>query len=445
MSELPAPPAPEEIPFPEASIVPPPVEGEVHEDDVLKRRKHFSWKSFGGDGFLVSVAFHVILLLLALFYVIQKYTEPKKPETDVFATGSGGGANGDRAKIFEHKMQRKISTPLKTPSRIVSKGASTVSLPSVPTTSSVSFASGLSAGGMSKGAGGGSGGGIGTGQGVGVGGGRNLVTLFGAVNRRGDGLEGTLYDLKHSPDRKARYDGSNVALRVKSMHEAVDLLVRNRFSKNALDSKYFKAPTTLSSTSFMIPPIRAELATTDKGFNCADIIQAPGWLAFYEGYITPPETDEYRFCGMGDDMLLVAVNDKPALWAAWPQGGMPTWVKSQRDWAPAAAYQSGISNPQSGRYFGSWILLQKGTRYRIAVVLSECYGGLFSARIGIQKKKTNASASPSDGETMYRFTLARETPEELAAKQVPGNFTADGAPVFGLEANGMKAPPKFIR
>lgn len=440
MSDLPAPPSPEEIPFPDGSNIPPPVEGEVHEADVLKRRKHFSWKQFGGDGFLVSVAFHVILLLLALFYVIKKYTEPKKPDTEVFATGSGGGASGDKAKIFEHRMQRKISTPLKSPARIVSKGASSVSLPSVPTTSSASFASGLSAGGMSKGAGGGSGGGIGTGQGIGVGGGRNLVTLFGSVNNRGDALEGTLYDLKHDTNGKARYDGANMNERVKSMHEAIDLLVRTHFKKTAFDEKYFKAPKQLYSTSFMIPHIRAELATSDKGFDCADVIQAPGWLAYYEGWITPPETDEYRFCGMGDDMLLVAVDDKPALWAAWPQGGMQSWVKPGRDWEPARAYKSGIDDPGgSGRFFGGWFTLQKGRRYRVVVVLSECYGGLFSSKIGIQKKKTNGEKSPAPGEPMFVFQLAKpETPST-------GQYTTEGAPVFGLEANGMKAPPKFVR
>ena len=76
-------------PPPGASDIPP-ASVEAHENDVLRRRKHFSWRNLGGDGFLVSLGFHVLLLLLGLFYAIHTHTEPKKkPDTEAFDTGIG--------------------------------------------------------------------------------------------------------------------------------------------------------------------------------------------------------------------------------------------------------------------------------------------------------------------------------------------------------------------
>src|ERR1043165_8190033 len=83
-----------------ADIPPPAPEAEQHEVDVLRRRKHFSWKKFGGEGFLVSVAFHILLLIAGLFWIVNKWREQQKKVDETFATGSGGGAKGDQAKAL---------------------------------------------------------------------------------------------------------------------------------------------------------------------------------------------------------------------------------------------------------------------------------------------------------------------------------------------------------
>lgn len=173
---------PSDIPTPYAGDMSPPPEVtpevERHEADVLRRRKRFSWKKIGGAGFIVSVVFHFILVLIALLWVVRQWTEPEKKDT-TFASGAGGGANGERAKQFEHKMQRRQPMLVKTPSRIVSRNANaSIALSAAPATSTAAFASGLSGGGLSKGSGGGSGGGHGTGVGIGKGDGKNFVGRF---------------------------------------------------------------------------------------------------------------------------------------------------------------------------------------------------------------------------------------------------------------------------
>jgi len=135
------------------------------------------WVRLGGQGLAVSIIIHLFLLIIFGFWVVSSWTDISKTDPDSFVTGAGGGAAGDTAKIYEHKVTPKNAKNLaKTTARITSKSStSSVSLPDLPTTSVSSMLSGMTAGGASKGFGGGSGGGIGSGKGAGVGNGRNFV------------------------------------------------------------------------------------------------------------------------------------------------------------------------------------------------------------------------------------------------------------------------------
>lgn len=140
--------------------------------------RHLLRRVLGIRGLVVSLFIHLMLLTLALIWVISSISE-KKPEQAAFiATGSGGGAAGERAKILEHNLQqRKQKAIVKKVSRISSKNLTAqVVLPEMKSSALVidSMASKLS-GSSSKGFGGGSGGGLGAGKGVGVGTMRSFV------------------------------------------------------------------------------------------------------------------------------------------------------------------------------------------------------------------------------------------------------------------------------
>lgn len=357
-------------PPPSAHDQSPPGPGEVHENDVLKRRRVFSWKQFGGDGFLISVAFHVILLLLGLFYVIQKYTEPKKPDTDVFATGAGGGANGDKAKQFEHKMQRKVVTPLKTPSRIVSKSANaSIALPSTPSTSTASFSSGLSAGGMSKGMGGGSGGGEGAGIGIGKGGGRNFVSLFGSVGRA-DRLTGYIYDFTQTRagkpnSNKSRYSRSD---NMPWLRPLVTSFVEGGWRLGDLD-KYFRGPVELGVHQILIP--RSVDSAAPKAFEADGKMEGSAWIAVYRGKVRSPESGEIRFSGTADNFLGLRFNGKNVL----------LYDCGSKDKSPMGPVP-GIRQPIAT---GKWIRVNKGEWYDMNILIGDG-GGLFSALLYYERK-----------------------------------------------------------
>jgi hypothetical protein len=458
-----------EIPPPSASdlanIPPPAPESEQHENDVLKRRKHFSWKKFGGEGFLVSVAFHVLLLIAGLFYIVNKWREPAKKEDPTFASGSGGGANGDKAKAFEHKMQRRQPMIVKSPSRIVSKSANaSVSLPSTPTTSTASFASGLSGGGMSKGSGGGSGGGEGTGIGIGKGGGKNFVSVFGARATQFDGgFVGTYYDMKykrrlnptdklepsdvwqspptwHSPDN-ASY---NVCFPYKPDRNLT--LDADRYYKTLNDaayadseqalSKYFVSPTKLFATRLWIPG--SPSATSPQAFEVADVCKGHFWCVTYKALISPPSSGRWRFVGAGDDMLAVKIDKKNVLGWFW-------WLNKnylKQNWIGKPARFGGpVDEPKLRHYrnatgqgmpggagVGDWIQMDKGKFYEFEAVIGD-WGGVFHGFLLCEKEGEKYEAVPSavEGRKEPKIHIFRTAEDPLPqGAGMPVDYIADG-------------------
>jgi hypothetical protein len=149
-------------------------------EQVAIRRKQGFWARLGGGGLMVSLMIHFFLVVVAVFWVVSTWTDSTKREPTQFATGAGGGNDGDRAKIYQHRLQQKNMKSLaKSTPRLTSKNPnSAISLPDIPNVSTSSMVSGATLGGSSKGFGGGSGGGIGSGQGIGVGNGRNMIGKF---------------------------------------------------------------------------------------------------------------------------------------------------------------------------------------------------------------------------------------------------------------------------
>ena len=132
----------------------------------------------GSRGLVISLLIHLMLMMVALVWVISIFTDKSHKQPEFMATGSGGGAAGERAQILEHNLQQKKQKTLaKKIARLSSKSPTAqIALPDIK--SSITALDAMSSkmtGASSKGFGGGSGGGIGSGKGLGVGNGRNFV------------------------------------------------------------------------------------------------------------------------------------------------------------------------------------------------------------------------------------------------------------------------------
>ncbi len=421
------------------------------------RRKLPIWKRIGGDGLIISVVFHGILLFIFAAWVIVTITDEAKTDPETFATGSGGGAKGERAKVYEHKMTPRSAQNLaRNSARITSKSATaSVALPDLPTTTTPSLMTGLSSGGSSKGFGGGSGGGIGAGKGVGVGNARNFVGIFGAGFKRPNSLEGTLYDLKQDPKGKPLVQDRPE--RIAEMRKAFGRLDRGwKEAKAHLDRTYRQAENKLYASNILIHPLDASEAT--KAFDCEKEIQAPGWLAYYEGWFAVPESGKYRFQGFADDMMAVAVNGETALSAFWPGQGSGGVIAFKPDWEPRNAHRvdgTMFRNPRmighlGARYKGSWLELRKGQAYFIQIAISESHGGIFSSELLIEKEGARYAKGKLE-EVIPYFMLESMSPEEIKLTlgwKMPrgwgygpgGPWHMDGdteGPSFGAEINNV--------
>ncbi len=394
--------------------------------DPLNRNAKFSWKNFGGEGLAISILFHLVLLVIAIFLVVQHIVVQVEEDPPSFVSGSGGGNSGDRATMQEHRMKpRNAQNMVKSKNKIMSKSTtSTLVLPETPQMNmNTSFgASGMSAGGDSSGFGGGSGGGIGTGKGMGVGNGRNFVSGFGSRIKRDDAMKGTLFDLKRSEKgaELATTAGNNAGKRKEQLHTAMSIL-DNGWKLENLKKKYASAPTALYTTSIFIAdekggPLDANKAT--EAFKDDDgnkPFEAPGWLCYYEGFFSVTEAGDYRFVGMGDDAMIVGVDKKTVLYAFWPGEGHGPAVKFVKGWEPdnfcgkggtdGKGMAQGATGHRNMLYKGTWLPLKPNKRYRIQIAFGEAAGGKAGAWLGIQKKDRD------DDSNFPLFTLEMMDPD----------------------------------
>ncbi len=414
-ADNPIPPPPSETsippPAPESHIdIPPPVAtGEQYEADLLKRKKTFSWKTFGGDGFLVSVAVHVLLLILGLFWIISKYVpEEKKPDPEVFATGAGGGQKGEKAKSFEHKLKSRQVNLVKSPSRIVSKSANaSVTLPSTPATNTASFASGLSAGGMSKGSGGGSGGGEGTGIGIGKGGGRNFVSLFGSRGKNASGLPGIFYDCKQTKSgAPSKYAPEN------ANDEYLDQVLRP-FLKNwdttKLDNNFFKSPESLTASQLFIP-IQSSGAAP-KAYQVEDKCKPNRWVCHYNGVVTAPKTGRFRFWVYADDVCVVRWERRIVADNGYATLGLPGMNSTGLHKSPFKGVDGELRKRGKSDVVifrpGVWFDVAKGRDYPVEILLGDV-GGLFGSYV-LMEEFDPKTKDEGDG----KIFLFRMSPDEV--------------------------------
>ncbi|MDR2982679.1 MAG: hypothetical protein LBV12_10590 [Puniceicoccales bacterium] len=406
----------------EASV---PVEGHVEQGvaatEILPPRRKLSWSNFGGDAFLISLVIHIILALVAIFWVVSVLIESPPEDPTTFSTGAGGGTGGDRARNFEHRIQPKNArSMIKSPNKITVKGVnSSVALPDMPTMSMSAFESGALMGGSSKGMGGGAGGGEGTGIGVGKGGGKNMVSLFGIRGFVGTGLAGTFYDIKQTHDRqpvdlKKGYEdkvgdhaGSPIADSWGYNKVLYNFLQRD-WDTSMLDA-YFRAPETLTLSQVYIPPMSANGAP--KAFNVEEFVKPSRWLALYKGNVIAPKSGRIRFLGFGDDILVTRFNKKVVLDSGFSNPSIDL------------RFGKGLQHKESERLLGTndhfvssqkgmrklrcgpWIDVIKGRSYPIEILIGETPGSSFWAVLFMEEAQSGSS-KPNGKPVLFKVGTA---------------------------------------
>jgi len=250
----------------------------------------------------------------------------------------------------------------------------------------------------------------------------NLVLRnpFGEDTPTGNELAGTFYDLKQTKKGKST-----------EMTDGRYIAELNKFAKgwNLGDFRnYFQAPVKKHAFVFMIPTIDANAAP--KAYEVDNVVKPRHWVAYYTGKILPEETGYYRFCGFGDDVLLVRVRSRLVLDASYPrwEGKVTNWHSDDKN---SRKYPLG----EMPMVIGDWVKLHKDKPSEIEILLGECPGGKFSCQLLIEQKGKEYQQTPFVGGTRPILPVfkTKQIPRELIEPmQIDPNQATIEGPSFGV-------------
>jgi len=244
-------------------------------------------------------------------------------------------------------------------------------------------------------------GGSGGGTGIGVGKGTGTRTFFGSHEKLDGTLVGRLYDFKQ--DRIRQKTSFNVGDILKSF-------VGAEFSTSIL-SRFYLSPTPLYAHSIFFPRINA--SEGPKAFNVEKEVAPVNFMVHYTGMIAPSKDVTVRFCGYGDDWLIVGINGRVVLDGSWATGANHVFF----GWKP----------PETGKQlfpgaiftYGSWIDWSAGDYKKIDIAWSETGGGTSALGVYIQVKGETYQMGP-DG--IPEYPLFRLSSEQVKLPDNPGPY-----------------------
>jgi hypothetical protein len=180
------------------------------------------------------------------------------------------------------------------------------------------------------------------------------------------GLTGYLYDLKQTRTG----DKTNARYR-----ETLASFAQGDWNEKILRD-FFKSKKPLYLTQVFIPSMPADEAP--RAFQSPDV-EPRNIVILYTGKTTFPATGEFRLVGLGDDYLLVRLNDKVVL-----DGSLrPLFPDLQSGENLGTAYTTPIRTTLKA---GPWFHAEKGQTVPVEILLGEEPGGHFAAFLLFQQQ-----------------------------------------------------------
>lgn len=338
--------------------------------------------------FLASLAFHAVLIALAARWIVQSIIAERSLN---FKAGPSAGSSSPAAR--EHRVQLPSGPPptpvasplppsfalankpafslppsslpsstltnssgLRSDIRALPTPAAILSKPLSPSKTSSASLSPLSSLGAFSGS----------------------AANFGIKPSQGSGagLSGTLYYMRRSKDGKEipAYNSDAYLSRM------VQLLEENGKIKESEASQYLRVPQQLTSYLILFPPISGEIAPAAFG---AQQVPDPRqcWFVVYQGRISAPTTNRYRFVGGGNEVLIVRVDGKVALdgsWGfPWPQRGQSPTGHAPREKMPAIYGDK--------RAVGDWVKFSPSGS-PVEIIIGAGWRGAFGADLCVEEE-----------------------------------------------------------
>src|SRR5690606_12222070 len=195
-------------------------------------------------------------------------------------------------------------------------------------------------------------------------------TAFGSSQRSDEGaMLGIFYDLKQSQKRRPLPPDLD-HMRI------LGAFLDSGWDENVL-SRFFRATKPLYATEVLLPTMSA--AAAPEAFGLTGIVRPSKWIVIYKAQVSPPADGVYRFVGIADDVLAVAVNGKTVLVSHF--GATPDHSRWQEP-SPEEAIPVWAGRMKRG----NWFEAKKGEPIDLDVLVGEIPGNLFGAWLLIEKR-----------------------------------------------------------
>jgi len=376
------------------------------------------WKKLTSGRFLfVSILVHILFALIAVVLVVQVIS----PKRKVVFTSAPPVKEPERHEIQMAKKQKSMSAPAPV-KRVLTTGLSKIALPEMPPMPAAAPSLPTSMAGM-----GGPGLGLGSGgMGGGSGSGGGGIPFFGVRNAQG--LAGTFYDLKQTPDRKPTGIGTNpgkVPYHDTQYEEVVKHFVRGGFSPQSLEH-YFQGSVPIYAQQIFVPGIKAD--DGPKAFGLEKDVRPSRWIVVYRGKVIAPDSGSYRFVGWADDVIVVRFNHNLVLDGSFA---------NVSDWKRKKVYHYDFPHrgfAYAGFVVGDAVSVTKGEAYDIEVMIGESPGGDFFAQLLMEKVGEKYDKDKAGNPILPVFRVAN-VPTPDTSKSNGSVPTAPNGPVWTVSGD----------
>lgn len=215
---------------------------------------------------------------------------------------------------------------------------------------------------------------------------------LGQSERRETSLIGILYDLKQNQKREPM---------VEDFQSLMGRFLRDGWKEETLNP-FYRATRPLHTTQIVVPLMNADYAP--RAFGVEDLVQPRRWVIHYKGQVRPPHPGTFRFVGLADDLLAVAVNEKTVLLAEHEGSKLKDhgWRFAPRD---QAATRSGAA------IAGDWFTVEADETIDLDILVGERPGGQFGACLMIEEEGIAYAKNAEGKNILPAFQLSdREVP-----------------------------------
>ncbi len=218
---------------------------------------------------------------------------------------------------------------------------------------------------------------------------------------------GIFYDLKQTQDHKP------TTVDPETYNLILDDFLSRGWDESVLNH-YYRVSKPLSTTQIFITTMNAD--TAPQAFGTEKLVKGTRWVAHYKGQVSPPESGTYRFWGIADDVMAVAVNGKTVLVGNRRDTRLPKtlalWQPSERDGAHAG---------DGSLRAGDWMQLQAGEIIDLDIMVGDRPGGVFNAFLMIEKQGATYDTDRRGHPILPVFQIAPfNTPQTGDAKFATG-------------------------